>query len=245
MKDIHTHILYDIDDGAKTLEESLDILKKASLNGVTDIVLTPHYIKDSKYSANNNEKEEKLNILKQELKKNNIDINLYLGNEVYIDEDINTLLKKDISTINNSRYILIELPLNSKPLFLDEVLYGIVKEGLIPIIAHPERYKAYYKNYDFFDNLIKKGCLFQSNIGSLYGDYGRKSKKMFKELLKRNMIHFIGSDIHTKNSKTYEKNIEKDLFKIVKDKEKVENLLINNTDKVINNKDIIRSEGNE
>ena len=68
---------------------------------------------------------------------------------------------------------------------------------------------------------------------------------MFKELLKRNMIHFIGSDIHTKNSKTYEKNIEKDLLKIVKNKDIVENLLINNTDKVINNKDIIRSEGNE
>lgn len=238
MKDLHSHILYDIDDGSRNLKESLEILKKASINGITDIILTPHYIKDSKYNANNKEKEKKLKNLQEELKKNNIKINLYLGNEVYIDEDINNLLKKDISTINNSKYILIELPLNSKCLILDEVLYGLVKENLIPIIAHPERYKAYYKNYDFFDNLIKKGCLFQSNIGSLYGDYGRKSKKMFKELLKRNMIHFIGSDIHNQNSKIYEKNIEKDLLKIVKDKNKVDDLLINNTDKVINNKDI-------
>lgn len=238
MKDLHSHILYDIDDGSRNLKESLEILKKASINGITDIILTPHYIKDSKYNANNKEKEKKLKNLQEELKKNNIKINLYLGNEVYIDEDINNLLKKDISTINNSKYILIELPLNSKCLILDEVLYGLVKENLIPIIAHPERYKAYYKNYDFFDNLIKKGCLFQSNIGSLYGDYGRKSKKMLKELLKRNMIHFMGSDIHNQNSKIYEKNIEKDLLKIVKDKNKVDDLLINNTDKVINNKDI-------
>lgn len=245
MKDLHSHIIYDIDDGSKNLNESLEILKQASLNGVTDIVLTPHYIKDSKYNANNLEKNKKLNILQEELKKNNININLYLGNEVYIDEDIKHLLKKDISTINNSRYILIELPLNSKSLILDEVLYGLVKEKLIPIIAHPERYKAYYKNYDFFDNLIKKGCLFQANIGSLYGDYGRKSKKMLKQLLKRNMIHFMGSDIHSSNSNIYKKNIEKDLLKIVKDKDIVEDILTNNTDKVINNKDIIRSEQNE
>lgn len=238
MKDLHSHILYGIDDGSKSIDESLEILRKASIQGVTDIVLTPHYIKDSKFNTNNKEKKKILKELQTEIKKRNIDINLYLGNEVYIDEDITTLLKKDISTINNSKYILIELPLNSKSLILDEVLYELNKENLIPIIAHPERYLSYYKDYDFFDNLLKKGCLFQANIGSLYGVYGRKSKKMIKALLKRNMIHFFGSDIHHQSSDIYEKNIKKDLLKIVKDINIVENLLINNTDKVLNNQDI-------
>lgn len=238
MKDLHSHILYGIDDGSKSLDESLAILKKASIQGVTDIVLTPHYIKDSKFNTNNKDKKKILKELQTELKKRNIDINLYLGNEVYIDEDITTLLKKDISTINNSKYILIELPLNSKSLILDEVLYELNKENLIPIIAHPERYIRYYKDYDFFDKLLKKGCLFQANIGSLYGVYGRKSKKMIKALLKRNMIHFFGSDIHHEHSNFYEKNIEKDLLKVVKDVNLVEDLLINNTDKVLKNQDI-------
>lgn len=238
MKDLHTHILYGIDDGSKSIEESIGILKKANTRGVTDIVLTPHYIKDSIYQTNNKEKTKLLKELQKNLEKNNININLYLGNEVYIDEDITPLLKKDISTINGSKYILIELPLNRKCLILDEVLYELNKENLIPIIAHPERYLSYYKDYDFFDNLIKKGCLFQANIGSLYGIYGRKSKKMIKGMLKRNMIHFFGSDIHHQSSNIYEKNIEKDLLKIIKDKRIVENLLEGNADKVLNNKNI-------
>jgi lipopolysaccharide/colanic/teichoic acid biosynthesis glycosyltransferase/tyrosine-protein phosphatase YwqE len=241
MKDIHSHILYGIDDGSNSLKESIEILKKASNNGVTDIVLTPHYIKESIYTADNKTKNKLLKELKKELKNNNININLYLGNEVYIDKNITKHLKNDISTINNSKYILIELPLNNKSLILDEVLYELKKANLIPIIAHPERYINYYKDYDFFDNLLKKGCLFQANIGSLYGIYGKKAKKMLKGLLKRKMIHFFGSDIHHQRSEIYKKNIKKDLLKIVKDKRLVEDLLINNTEKVLNNKKIGRS----
>lgn len=238
MKDLHTHILYGIDDGSTSLEESIEILKKASQNGITDIVLTPHYIKDSIYSANNKEKNNLLKQLQTELQKNKIKINLYIGNEVYIDENIINLQNKEISTINNTKYILIELPLNNKSPILDDVLYELNKNHLIPIIAHPERYQSYYKDYDFFNNLIQKGCLLQANLGSLYGFYGRKSKKMFKGLLKRNMIHFFGSDIHHSTSKIYERNIQKDLLKILKDQTKVDNLLINNPEKVLNNEDI-------
>lgn len=235
MKDLHTHILYGIDDGAKSIEESIAILKKASYNGITDIVLTPHYIKDSIYNANNQTKEKLLKKLKQELKNQNININLYLGNEVYITEDIISLYK-EIFTINNSRYILIELPLTTKYPFVERVISELINNNLIPIIAHPERNLKYYKDYKFFEDLITKGCLLQANIGSLYGYYGRRSKKMFKGLLKRNMIHFIGSDIHHYNNTIYEKNIRKDLIKITKNEKMVEDILINNTDKVLKNK---------
>lgn len=236
MKDIHTHILYGIDDGAKNLEESLEILKNASLNGITDVVLTPHYIKDSKYNASNIQKEKILKILQQETKKRNININLYLGNEVYIDENIISLYK-EISTINNSRYIIIELPLNTKYILTEKTIDKLLNNNLIPIIAHPERYISYYKNYNFYNTLIQKGCLLQGNIGSLYGLYGRKPKKMLKELLKRNLIHVIASDIHH-NTKIYKKNIKKDLFKIIKDNQIVDNLLEINPDKIINDKEI-------
>lgn len=236
MKDIHTHILYGIDDGAKTLEESLQILKYASLNGITDIVLTPHYIKDSKYNANNYQKKELLKELQQEIKKRNININLYLGNEVYIGESIISLYK-EISTINNSRYILIEFPLNTKYILIEKTINDLISNKFIPIIAHPERYTLYYKNYDFYNNLVKKGCLLQGNIGSLYGLYGRKPKNMLKELLKRNLIHIIASDIHH-NYKIYTKNIRKELLKITKDNQIVEKLLEINPDKIINDKKI-------
>ena len=96
MVDLHSHILYGIDDGSKTLEESLEILNNAYTGGVTDIVVTPHFIKDSKYKANNKKKRELLDSLVKELKKNHIPLHLYLGNEVFIDEGLSKLLDKDI-----------------------------------------------------------------------------------------------------------------------------------------------------
>lgn len=239
MKDLHTHILYNVDDGPKTIEESIDILRQAALNNVTDIILTPHYIVDSKFTVNNHQKEILFQKLKRELIARKININIYLGNEVYIDELIPNLIKTDITTLNNSRYLLIELPLNTKYPALIEVIIKLKEFNLIPIIAHPERYRKYYQDYKFFDRLIEMGCLFQGNIGSLYGLYGIKSKWMLRGMLKRNQIHFLASDIHNTKSKIYHQNFTKDLLKIVKDKKIVENLTINNIDKVLND-DIIK-----
>lgn len=245
MKDLHTHILYDIDDGSNSLEESLEILKQASLNGVTDIVLTPHYVKGSKYSADNAQKKKLFNELKKWVDISSININIYLGNEVYITED-SLSLSKEISTINNSRYILIELPLNTKYNLIFESLNKLKKKNLIPIIAHPERYMAYYEDYDFFDNLRKIGCLLQGNIGSIYGNYGKKSKKMIIYMLENNMLDFLASDIHHANNIIYDKDIKRDIFKIVKDKEVVEKLLNTNAEKVLNDIDIVEwSKNNE
>lgn len=238
MKDIHTHILFDVDDGANTLNESISILEKVYKNKVTDIILTPHYIQNTKYNINNLNKQKKFKVLQRELLKKDININIYLGNEVYIDNNLIDLLDKDILTLNNSKYILIELPQNEIYPFLDKVLSDLKGKGLIPIIAHPERYNKYYQNYSFFNSLIKSGCFFQGNIGSLYGIYGRKSKKMLKEMLKRNMIHFLASDIHYSPKILSMKKVEKDLLKIVKDSKKVDDILNNNAEKVIKNKKI-------
>lgn len=233
MIDIHSHILYGIDDGCNNIDESIEILRNASRNGVSDIILTPHYIVNSVYNADICLKKKLLSELKRRLRDERININLYLGNEVYVDLDIFSKFRS-ISTLNNSRYILIELPLNSKCLVLESILFRLKEMNLIPIIAHPERYSAYFKDYDFFDNLVRNGCLLQGNIGSLYGDYGRNSKRMIKGLLKRGMIHFMGSDIHHGNSDIYQKDIERQLFKIVKSRDIVDNLLVNNASKILN-----------
>ena len=237
MVDVHSHILYGIDDGAKTIDESLNILKKAYSSGITDIVLTPHFIINSKYSCNNQDKVKLVNNIKEKLIDEGIDINLYLGNEVYLDSGISSLINTDISTINGSRYMLIEFPMNRESTIIDDVLYELNKKGIIPVIAHPERYIYYYKNYDFFYDLIDRGCLLQGNVGSLYGIYGIKAKRMIKGLLKRKMITMMGSDVHHESSDIYSKDIKKDLLKLLKDKDYVEDILINNARYVINNEE--------
>ena len=237
MIDTHSHILFGIDDGSRTIEESINILKKAYNNGIKDIILTPHYVPNSKYNCNNQDKLKLLNTLKEELKKNNIDINLYLGNEVYLDLEISNLLESDIYTINGSKYMLMELPMNRKADILDDVLYDLEELNIIPVIAHPERYTAYYKDYEFFQELIDRGCLLQANIGSLYNNYGIKAKRMVKGLLKKRMITLMGSDIHHDTSNIYDKDINKDLLKLLKDKSYVEDILTNNARIILSSKE--------
>jgi len=140
--------------------------------------------------------------------------------------------------LNKTKYMLIELPLNNEYKIIDDVLNEIKVNGLIPIIAHPERYSSYYGNYDFFNHLIQNGCLLQGNIGSLAGKYGKNAKKMLKNLLKRDMITVIGTDIHHSGSSILDINVEKCLKKIVKDPEKIEALMFKNAMKIIKNEKI-------
>lgn len=231
----------ELDDGSRSIEESLEILKQAEKSGITDILFTPHYITNSNFSANNYQKIEKFNILVEKVKKEKIQINLYLGNEVYIDENILSLINKgEIMSLNGSRYILIELPFMNKVQNLKEIIFELVRNGYIPIIAHPERYHFIQKKPEVVEEYLEMGALFQGNYQSLWKYYGTSAKKTLKKLLKNNTIQFLGSDIHRKTEKLNTKKLYKKLERIIKDKKKVEDLLENNFDKIIKNEVVSR-----
>ena len=235
MRDIHCHLLYGIDDGSKSLEESINILDKMYNDGFTDIIITPHYMKDTRYNANNSEKLK----LFEELKNNYNKINLYLGNEVYVDEDMVSLIKNnEIYTLNNSKYLLMELPMNNRIKNIEEIIYSLTRENIIPVIAHPERYKYVQNDIKYLDKLKEMGVLFQGNYESLFDKYGKGSKKTLKKLLKNNYITFLGSDYHHGNTDMHSKLVEKKLMKILKDQNKVNDLINENILKVIRNEDI-------
>ena len=199
MIDIHNHLLFGIDDGSKTIEESIDILKDMEKSGFTDIILTPHYIDGSRYSNEKDNNLERLEILKQELIRNNININLYLGNEIYIDEDISKLLKENkISTLNNSKFLLIELPMSGEYSGYQELFKDLINEGYRVILAHPERYLTFQDDYDLIYELRDMGVLFQCNIDSLNGKYGPYAEEMIIKLLKEGKVTFLATDIHHK-----------------------------------------------
>lgn len=239
MRDIHSHIMYGIDDGASTKEESLSILKKASDDGVTDIVLTPHYINKSKYNCNNKNKQKILNELKKELKKDNIDINLYLGNEVMIDRDIIKLIKKDeVATINKSKYILVEFPMNSEEKDSINIMFELIRKGYLPILAHPERYSYVRKHPEKIDKYIEMGVLLQGNYLSLFGKYGKEAKKFLKKLLKQRKITILASDIHKERNKYRIKRLKRKLMWLIRDKDYIEKILDTNFIKIIKNKEL-------
>ena len=220
MTDIHSHILFDVDDGAKNIDESITLLKKLSEIGFKNVILTPHYIKGSEYNSQNKEKLTKLKELKEELTTQNININIYLGNEIFINSEIYDLIKTGyIYTLNNTKYILVELPFHNQIVNLEDIIYELKVKGLVPIIAHPERYSYFQKNYKEIDRLREEGFLFQGNYASILGYYGKESQKLLKYMLKKQYIDYLGTDIHRAN-KTYVidnfKKIEKKIIKITK-----------------------------
>ena len=238
IKDLHSHILYGIDDGSKTIEESIVLLKEMEKAGTKELILTPHYIENSKYNANNRSKEALFRQLKKKVKEEKINIDLYLGNEVFFSNNMIELIKKgEIKTLNKSKYLLFEFPMTRFYNNSLEVINQLVSNGYIPVLAHPERYTEFQKNPNLVIEYLKSGVLLQGNFTSLFGKYGRHSRKVLKLYLKNKWITFIGSDAH--HEVAYDnKKLEKMLLKITKDKEYTEELLSKNFDKVINNEDI-------
>lgn len=238
MIDIHSHILPNIDDGSKSIEQSINMAKEAEAAGFKAICCTPHYLEE-KYIKNKFNNTKVLENLQEELKRNNINIELYIGNEIYITDEIEDLIKMgQISTLNNRKYILVELPMNYPIASLETIIFKIQNLNLIPIIAHPERYAYVQKDPNFLIGLIEKGVLFQGNYASLIGYYGKDVENTIKILLKNNMIHMLGSDTHRDNSiySNFDK-IKKILSKCIDD-ELIDELTNINPKKVIENDEI-------
>ena len=240
MIDIHCHLLNEVDDGSRDVIESLTSLKLAEEAGFTDIILTPHYI-ENYYENDFQTIKPKIAELKKKLYDNNILVKLHQGNEVYYSEQIGKMIKDGIvSKLARSRYLLFELPLKSRVLNLEEIVFQIKEAGCVPILAHPERYLFVQKNPNIIKDLISKGVLIQSNYGSIIGQYGKEAKKTLIKLLKNNMVHFLGTDTHRQGyiyGHFY--RIEKEFLKYISEEKMLEltttnaeNILENNTIKI-------------
>ena len=234
MIDFHSHILPGIDDGSRSIEQTIRMLKEAKEAGFTKIISTSHYI-EGYYESDEDERTELLN----EVQKNISGIELYLGNEIYITNNmINLIQNKKASTINNSKYVLFEFPLSAKSMNDKEVVYRLIENGFVPVIAHPERYSYVQDNPEYIEELAEMGALFQANYGSIIGMYGKKAEKTLKKLLKNDLIRFFGSDSH-RIDQVYTKmpKILKKLHKFLSDEE-IEEFTVINPQKVLNNEDI-------
>ena len=234
MIDFHSHILPGIDDGSRSIEQTIRMLKEAKEAGFTKIISTSHYI-EGYYESDEAERTELLN----EVQKNISGIELYLGNEIYITNNmINLIQNEKASTINNSKYVLFEFPLSAKSMNDKEVVYRLIENGFVPIIAHPERYSYVQDNPEYIEELAEMGALFQANYGSIIGMYGKKAEKTLKKLLKNDLIRFFGTDSH-RIDQVYTKmpKILKKLHKFLSDEE-IEEFTVINPQKVLNNEDI-------
>lgn len=197
MIDIHSHILPNLDDGPKTVNQALSTLLKAHQQGVTAIFATPHsmdgvyqttLVDIMKYSI-------RLNV---QLKKNNIPLKIFPGSEIRLTHDTVDLYDKhQLMTLNNSKkYILIELP----PMFIIDGITRVINQlserGLTTIIAHPERNRSILKNLNIISKLIYAGTRLQLTAESLLGGFGRQVKSVSEKMIKNDVVSFIASDSH-------------------------------------------------
>lgn len=188
--DFHSHILPGVDDGVAALEEALSVLDWFERLGVKKVILTPHIME---YYPANTASHLRLQFAAfREAYKGSIE--LYLGAEYFLDNRFTELLKsRDILSIAE-RYVLVETDFSNPPINLMEQLKAIQIAGYLPVLAHPERY-AYMQQTDY-SRLKEEGILFQLNLLSLVGEYGKTVEKKAKELLNSHAYNCIGSDIH-------------------------------------------------
>ena len=197
MIDIHSHILPGIDDGAADIDASVVLIRELVDNDVTDIIATPHYVDETNYVSKVSANTKLLKKLRTRLKKEKINVELHLGNEIYIGPKILELLEAgEISALASSKYLLVELPMSGEyPGYMD-VFMELQRAGYKVILAHPERYTAFLKDFDSIVELYDMGVLLQCNMGSFIGHYGKASRKIAERLAKNDMIFAVATDIH-------------------------------------------------
>ncbi len=194
MFEIHYHLLHGVDDGPRTLDDSL-ALAEASINeGVTHIVATPHSNHEFTFRPDLNR--ERLAVLKERLAGR---LTLGLGCDFHLSFENLEDLRRDQSkyTINGKQYLLVEFSDSSIPVMTTDILYKLQLMGVIPIITHPERNPILASNLSRLTEWIRGGCLVQVTASSLTGRFGKRAKATSYELLQKNWVHFIASDAHS------------------------------------------------
>ncbi|MGY6649958.1 tyrosine-protein phosphatase [Wenyingzhuangia sp. IMCC45574] len=194
--DMHSHILPGIDDGAKDIETSINLIQGLNKYGISNFRVTPHVLGGVWENSSTTIKETEL-YLKEELNKRGLEhIQIHAAAEYLMDPFFSDLLEKDDILPLKGKYLLVEMSFLNPPINLKEILFQIQLKGYTPVLAHPERYLFYHNNFAIYKELIDAGCLLQLNLFSLAGHYGKEVMKTAHKLLKNNLYTYVGTDIH-------------------------------------------------
>ncbi len=202
--DIHCHILPGVDDGAQTLEASLEMARVAVSEGITHILCTPHH-NNGVYLNPKNEVIVKVADLQDELDKAEIPLTLFEGQEVRLSPDLLRRISQNeiLFTDLEDTYILIEFPSMEVPMYAHRALFELCTNGYTPIIVHPERNAQLMKNPNLMIPFIEMGCLAQVTCGSYIGQFGKEIQKVAKAMIEHNLVHMLASDAHNTKGRSF------------------------------------------
>lgn len=239
--DIHTHILFDVDDGPETEEESLQMLKQAVQEGITEIISTSHAL-NPRFDVSFSIVETKLKHLRKLIAQYELPLTLQSGQEIRLNDQLVHLLDhKQLHVLANSNYVLLEFPSCMVPLYTKDMILALKSSGYTPIIAHPERNRAIAEQPKRLEQLIREGALAQMTAGSLVGHFGKAVQKLSLELVRANYVHVYGSDAHNLTTRPF--LFQEGLAYLEKKKElDTVDIFLENNRRIINNQPIIMLE---
>jgi protein-tyrosine phosphatase len=195
-RDIHSHLLPGIDDGSPSVETSIELLEALTAAGLTKFICTPHIIGDlyrnTPQTINN-----ALDILKKACRDRNMNVELSAAAEYMMDDYFMDLLRKKEPLLTLTKnYVLTELSYATAPGNLEKIAFELNISGYQPLMAHPERYFYYHKNYSAYHRMKELGFLLQVNLLSIVGYYGKAAARAAKYIIKNNLNDFVGTDLH-------------------------------------------------
>jgi protein-tyrosine phosphatase len=221
--DIHSHLLPGIDDGAKTIEDTIFLTDSLKNIGFEKFITTPHTFSgfwDNTKKGILEKENETLNTLSSQ----NIAIDLQAASEYLLDDHFASLFKDgEILTLKDN-LVLVEMSYLNAPIHLYDLLFDLQVAGYKPVLAHPERYLFYHKNFDEYKKLKNAGCYLQLNLLSTVGYYGGEVTEAAKKLLEAGLYDFVGSDVHhSRHIKAFENKV------LIKDSKGLGELIKNNS----------------
>lgn len=193
--DIHSHLIPGIDDGSKDMEDSINMITQLHDLGYKKIITSPHIMSDG-YRNTPEIILGGLEKVKQQLAQNNINIEMEGAAEYYVDYDFERKLDNEKLLTFGKSYLLFEISYMNPPDNLHHVIFKMQTMGYKPVLAHPERYNFWHREFEKYEAFIDKGVLLQMNINSLTGYYSISTKKIAEQMIDKNMISFVGTDCH-------------------------------------------------
>lgn len=195
--DIHSHILPALDDGAKDMNKTKEMLQIAYEEGIREIIATPHFFA-SKKSASIEEMKATIAEVERQMEEWGFQIKLYSGNEIYYRSEVPDLLEEGkIATLAGSRYVLVEFDPMTEYSYLRDGILKLDSYGYVPILAHTERYECLWKKKEKLQRVKDHGGLIQVNASSFQGGLFDEMAKRARYLMKNELLDFIGTDAHS------------------------------------------------
>ena len=203
MIDFHNHVLPNIDDGPKTIDVCIDMLKNAESQGIKTIINTVHYQhpkmdgKNTNYNYINQVRKNVLKIAKEK----GLSINIEISSEVYYDKNLLEIIQDPITTFNN--YMLVEFNPTITPINFLDTFFELRIKGITPILAHPERYRFIQNDISELDKIKKLDVIFQLDAGSFLGHFGKKTNQIAMKIFRKGFCDLIGSDAHNNRNRNF------------------------------------------